>query len=171
MKVTVIGLGHVGLVAAAGLALAGHEALATDIDRAKLDEIRGGRTQFFEPGLWQAIAAASRNGTLKFAHTDEFRKGVGDIALVAVGTPPAPGHPVGLDGVMQAISWIKENATGSPVVVMKSTVLPGTGMDIIRRELAGTGLGIRRQPRVSPGRPGDEGLAIPRPDSHRRSRR
>ena len=146
MKVTVIGLGHVGLVTAAGLALAGHEVLATDTDRVKLDAIKGGRTPFFEPGLWQAIAAASRNGTLKFAHTDEFREGVGDIALVAVGTPPAPGHPVGLDGVMQAISWIKENAEGSPVIVMKSTVPPGTGMDIIRRELAGTGLGYAANP-------------------------
>ncbi len=88
MKVTVIGLGHVGLVAAAGLALAGHEVLATDIDRVKLDEIRSGRTPFFEPGLWDSIAAASRNGTLKFAHTDEFREGVGDISLVAVVMAP-----------------------------------------------------------------------------------
>ena len=87
MKVTVIGLGHVGLVAAAGLALAGHEVLARDIDRVKLEEIRNGRTLFFEPGLWEGIAAASRNGNMKFAHTDEFLEGFDDIAVVAVGTP------------------------------------------------------------------------------------
>ena len=146
VKVTVIGLGHVGLVAAAGLAHSGHEVLATDIDRAKLDEIRSGRTPFFEPGLRQCIAAASRNGTLKFAHNDEFREGVGDIALVSVGTSPVPGRPAGLGEVAQAISLIKENAEGSPAVVMKSTVPPGTGKEIIRRELAGTGLGYAANP-------------------------
>ena len=96
-----------GLVAAAGLAVSGHEVLATDTDRVKLDEIRSGRTPFFEPGLWQATAAASRNGTLKFAHTGEFREGVGDIALVAVGTPSVPGCPIGLDGVAQAYPGLR----------------------------------------------------------------
>ena len=52
VKVTVVS-GTRGAVAAAGLALTGHEVLATDIDRVKLDEIRGGRKPFFEPGLSQ----------------------------------------------------------------------------------------------------------------------
>lgn len=46
VKITVIGLGHVGLVAAAGLAVAGHEILATDIDRTKLNDLKGGKLPF-----------------------------------------------------------------------------------------------------------------------------
>ena len=46
----------------------------------------------------------------------------------------------------RAISWIKENAVGGSVIVMKSAVPPGTGMDILRQELAGTGLGYAANP-------------------------
>ena len=146
VKITVIGLGHVGLVAAAGLALAGHEVLATDIDRGKLKDIRGGRRPFFEPGLSQCIASASRKGTLSFPHTDEFHGGVGEIALVAVGTPPAQGSIADLRGVRAAVSWARQHADAGLVIVMKSTVPPGTGMAILREDLAGTGMGYVANP-------------------------
>ena len=146
VKITVIGLGHVGLVAAAGLAVAGHEVLATDIDRGKLKDIRGGHRPFFEPGLSQCIASASRKGTLSFPHTDEFHGGVGEIALVAVGTPPVQGSTADLRGVRDAISWARQNADAGLVIVMKSTVPPGTGMAILREDLAGTGMGYVANP-------------------------
>ena len=146
MRITVIGLGHVGLVAAAGLAIGGHKVQATDIDRGKLEDIRGGKKPFFEPGLSQCIASASRRGTLRFVHTDEFQDGIGDVALVTVGTPLAPSSPTNLEGVRSAISWIKENSNGCSVIVMKSTVPPGTGLDILRGELVETGLGYVANP-------------------------
>ena len=65
LKITVVGLGHVGLVAAAALAVKGHEVRATDVDRAKLEEIRGAKEPFFEPGLTLCLASASLQGSLE----------------------------------------------------------------------------------------------------------
>ena len=148
LKITVVGLGHVGLVAAAALAVKGHEVRATDVDRAKLEEIRGAKEPFFEPDLTQCLASASLQGTLKFAHTDEFTDGLGDVALVTVGTSLAHGYATDLRAVSNAVSWIKENSNGngSLVLVMKSTVPPGTGLELLTGQLAGTDIGFVANP-------------------------
>lgn len=139
-------MGHVGAVAAAGLALAGHEVLATDVDQERLDVLKAGKCPFYEPGLADWLDSACRQGNLQFLHADEFRESPGDVALVAVGTPPGDRTPVDLRGVNSAISWIKDTAPRDLVVVMKSTVPPGTGLGILRRELAGTGIGYAASP-------------------------
>ena len=146
MKITVIGLGHVGAVAAAGLALAGHEVLATDVDQERLDGLKAGKLPFYEPGLADWIDSAHRQGNLRLLHAWEFQESPGDIALVAVGTPPGDGTAADLRGVRSAISWIRDTAPRGLVVVMKSTVPPGTGLDIVRRELEGTGIGYAASP-------------------------
>ena len=66
MKITVIGLGHVGVVAAAGLALSGHDVLAVDIDRGVVDGLRQGKAPFYEPGLGGGLhrrSAGVRSGS------------------------------------------------------------------------------------------------------------
>ena len=148
LKITVVGLGHIGLVAAAALAVKGHEVRATDVDRAKLEEIRDAKETFFEPGLTQFLASASLQGTLTFAHTDEFGDGLGDVALVTVGTSLAQGYATDLRAVSDTVSWIKENSNGngSLVLVMKSTVPPGTGLELLTGQLAGTDIGYVANP-------------------------
>ena len=130
------------------LAVKGHEVRATDVDRAKLEELRGAVEPFFEPGLTQCLASASLQGSLEFAHTDEFTGGLGDVALVTVGTSLAHGYATDLRAVSNAVSWIKENSNGngSLVLVMKSTVPPGTGLELLRGELAGTDIGYVANP-------------------------
>ena len=134
------------MVAAAALAVKGHEVWATDIDRGKIEEIRGAKEPFFEPGLSQCLASASLRGTLRFAHTDEFTAGLGEVALVTVGTPLTHGSAPDLMAVSHAVSWIKENSNGRLVLVMKSTVPPGTGLELLTGELAGTDIGYVANP-------------------------
>ena len=68
MKITVIGLGHVGTVAAAGLAAAGHRVLGVDVDAGRLDALGSGVAPFYEPGLAEQLADAVGQGRLRFRH-------------------------------------------------------------------------------------------------------
>ncbi len=51
MKVTVFGIGYVGLVQAAVLAEVGHDVFCIDIDANKVENLKNGQIPIFEPGL------------------------------------------------------------------------------------------------------------------------
>ena len=146
MKVTVIGLGHVGTVVGVGLALSGHEVLATDIDPHKLRDLRAGEYGGFEPGLSDLLKSAVAGGHIRFRHCEEVDEGLGQVALVAVGTPPGEGYSVELGQVEAAVRWVRELSGGDLVVAMKSTVPPGTGRRFIHEYLAGTSIGYAANP-------------------------
>ena len=146
MKVTVIGLGPVGTVAATSLAVSGHEVLATDVDPAKVQSLGAGVYDSFEPGLADRLRAALAAGNLQSRHCDEVDGNLGDVALIAVGTPAGDDHAPDLSQVRAAISWVRERADKNLVVAMKSTVPPGTGHCILQNELYGAGIGYAANP-------------------------
>ena len=146
MKVTVIGLGLVGTVSAVGLALAGHDVLATDIDTLRVRALRAGRYGGCEPGLADRLKSALKRGNIRFRHCDEVEEDLGQVALIAVGTPPGEDYVPELNQVHSAIRWVSERCSGKLVVSMKSTVPPGTGQLILQRHLAGTGIGYAANP-------------------------
>ena len=82
------------------------------------------------------------SGNLRFRHSEEL----GEVALVAVGTPPGEGYSVELKQVEKAIGWVKGRAASGLVLAMKSTVPPGTGRRILERDLCGTGIGYAANP-------------------------
>ena len=169
MKITVVGLGRVGAVAAAGLALAGHDVLAVDINLERVGALKGGQSRSYEPGLGRWVRSALQKGALRFLHCDEVREDLGDIALVAVGTPPTQGSAADLQQVRAAVSWIKSMYPEDLVIAMKSTVPPGSGLRIMEQELAGTGIRYVANPEFL-----REGQAVARlgvsgPDCNRRS--
>ena len=137
MDITVIGLGYVGTVAAASLAAAGHRVLGVDIDLDRTTLMQSGNIPFYEPGLGEIIHSAVATGCLRFAHRDEVEGPLGDVALIATGTPQTEGGAADLNQVRSAVSWIKPRRGDNTVVVMKSTVPPGTGQRIIEHELRG----------------------------------
>lgn len=142
MKITVVGLGYVGAIAAAGLAAAGHCVLGVDVDRGRVASLSGGEPPHYEPGLAEGVAAGLRGGNLRFAHRDDVAEDLGGAAVITTGTPSAQEGAADLRQVRAAVEWVKGVGSGSGdlVVVMKSTVPPGTGRRIAERDLAGTGL-------------------------------
>ena len=92
MKVAVVGLGHVGIVAATSLALCGHEVLATDVDPAKVQALGAGIYVGYEPGLADRLKSALTVGNIRFRHCNEVDEDLGEVALIAVGTPPGEGY-------------------------------------------------------------------------------
>jgi UDPglucose 6-dehydrogenase len=138
MKVSVIGLGYVGSVAAAALAEGGHDVLGLDIDKEKVEAFRRGPLPIFEPGLEAMIRKHVLQRKLKLLHLDEVTEPLGEVVIVATGTPTTESGAADLSQVRSAISWTLQRQHGPGVVVMKSTVPPGTGARLLETMLKGT---------------------------------
>jgi UDPglucose 6-dehydrogenase len=143
-QVTVFGAGYVGLVTGACLAAMGHDVLMLDVDRTKLAVLDAGEVPFHERGLADVVAGAVASGNLRFGHPDEMAA-CGEFAVVAVGTPPATGGAADLRFVRSAIDLIVRSAVPGTVVIMKSTVPPGTGARL-SETLAPVGIGYTSNP-------------------------
>jgi len=136
MNITIIGLGYVGAVAVAALAKAGHKVLGVDVNSDKVAAFKQGVCPFYEPDLSNLISVGLAAGRLRFHCLDEVDEPLGEIILVAVGTPTQPYGGTDLSQVYSAIHWIKEHNPGRAVLVMKSTIPPGTGVRLMAEELA-----------------------------------
>ena len=126
---SVIGLGYVGSVAATALAKSGHDVIGIDIDTDKINSHREGVVPFYEPGLPALLSSTLRSGNLRFLHTTEISEPLGDVILIATGTLTAEDGSVDLSNVQKAISWARQKQTRG-ILLMKSTVPPGTGVMI-----------------------------------------
>ena len=136
MEITVIGLGYVGGVAAAALASAGHHVTGLDVDSEKVHYFESCRVPFYEPGLEGYVRAGLESGCLDFRHVDEVKYLRGTV-LVAVGTPSLPNGAADLSQVKSALEWIVSKAAEPVVIVMKSTVPPGTGRKFTQMYISG----------------------------------
>ncbi|MDU7868130.1 MAG: 3-hydroxyacyl-CoA dehydrogenase NAD-binding domain-containing protein, partial [Pantoea sp.] len=88
MKVTVFGIGYVGLVQAAVLAEVGHDVLCIDVDEKKVENLKKGIIPIFEPGLTPLVMSNYEAGRLKFSTDAELGVNHGVMQFIAVGTPP-----------------------------------------------------------------------------------
>src|SRR5687767_10726944 len=138
MKVTVFGIGYVGLVQAAVLAEVGHEVFCVDINAEKIEGLKAGHIPIFEPDLEELVARNTKEGRLHF--TTDAKAGVehAGIQFIAVGTPPDEDGSADLKYVTAVARTIAQHMTRPQVIVNKSTVPVGTG-DMVR-EVVGKGL-------------------------------
>jgi UDPglucose 6-dehydrogenase len=132
MKISVIGTGYVGLVSGACFAEIGHDCTCVDVDAAKVAKINHGEAPIFENGLDALLA--KHIGTRLRASTD-LRSAVHDseITFIAVGTP-FDGKRIDLSYVQEVARQIGEalrDKSAYHVVVVKSTVVPGTTDDVV----------------------------------------
>jgi UDPglucose 6-dehydrogenase len=138
------------MVAASGLAGADHTVLGVDIDRSRVDLLQSGKVPIYEPGLEEKVGWGLGQGNLRFLHRDEVDEAPGDVALIAVGTPQTASGSADLQQVRAALAWTKaqQSRAGNRdvVVVMKSTVPPGTGQRILDKELRGLGISYVSNP-------------------------
>ncbi|MFT5563998.1 MAG: UDPglucose 6-dehydrogenase [Myxococcota bacterium] len=146
MKLTVIGVGHVGLVTAATMAAVGHDVVGLDHDAAKLAALTSGRVPFYEPGLQELVDEQVAAGRLRF--TSEMADAIdgAEVAFVCVGTPSLPGGAPNLSYVEQVGIEVAALAKQDLVLVEKSTVPANTGVrlgQIIAREQAQNASDVR----------------------------
>ncbi len=133
-SISVFGLGYVGSVSAAALAVAGHKVIGVDKDILKISLLHEGRPPIGEPGLDQLLSQAIESGRIVFTQDSQEAVLNTDISLICVGTPPGPdGAPDLRDliRVCEAISLALRRKKGTHTVLVRSTVLPGTTRNII----------------------------------------
>jgi GDP-mannose 6-dehydrogenase len=134
MKIAVFGLGYVGAVSATCLARSGHYVIGVDPNATKVDFIRRGRSPIVEPGLEALIAAAVADGRLSAYPEHALAVAQSDILMVCVGTPGKPNGSLDLTYVRRIVEQIGEalvNANGYKVVVIRSTLLPGSLQSVV----------------------------------------
>src|SRR5690606_28746710 len=132
MKLSVIGTGYVGLVAAAVFADHGNDVMCADIDAAKIDAIKAGKLPIFEPGLEPLVEHNIAAGRLRFTLSNAEAAAHGDIIILAVGTPTAADGSADLSYLFQAASEIGRHITRPTIIIDKSTVPVGTAERITR---------------------------------------
>lgn len=137
MKVTVFGIGYVGLVQAAVLAEVGHDVMCIDVDSAKVERLKQGHIPIFEPGLDTLVKENYASGRLQF--TTNAAEGVkfGDLQFIAVGTPPDEDGSADLKYVLAVAETIATHMDSHKIVINKSTVPVGTG-DKVHNKIADT---------------------------------
>jgi GDP-mannose 6-dehydrogenase len=134
MKISVLGLGYVGAVSAGCLARDGHEVIGVDPERTKVDLINAGKSPIIEKDIGQIIHEQVAAGRLRAATdvSDAVRNT--DMVLVCVGTPSQPNGGIDLRYVRRVCEQIGRTLAahhGAPVIVMRSTTLPGTMREVV----------------------------------------
>lgn len=117
--------------------MAGHQVTGVDIDGRRIQKLRSGEAPLYEPGLETWVRSGVDQGNLRFFHLDEFAGPLGDVVLIATGTPATGDGSADLRQVRVALAWIKGLKPENLVLVMKSTVPPGTGRTVLQQELKG----------------------------------
>ena len=134
MKISVLGLGYVGAVSAGCLARQGHEVVGVDPERTKVDLINAGGSPIIEAGLPDIIAEQVASGKLRATTEPAAAVRHADLALVCVGTPSLPNGGIDLSHVRRVCEEIGRTLAthpGAPVIVMRSTMLPGTMRELV----------------------------------------
>ena len=126
MKVTVVGVGYVGLVAAACLADGGNHVLCVDNDPKKIDNLNNGIIPIYEPGLTEIV---KRNKDAKrLVFTTDLQQGVDTSLLIilGVGTPSAADGSADISAVLTVAEQIAAAMKEYKIIITKSTVPVGT---------------------------------------------
>src|SRR5258708_4344971 len=134
MKLSVWGLGYVGTVSAGCLAHEGHEVIGVDPEPSKVDLINAGRAPSSERDIGKIIERQVAAGRLRA--TTEISAAVRrcDLFLICVGTPGLGNGDIDLKyvrRVCEQIGSVLRDHQGAPVVVLRSTMLPGTMRDVV----------------------------------------
>ena len=134
MRITIVGTGYVGLTTAVCLAAKDHQVFCVDVDKEKIENIRKGFPAFYERGLKNLLdrVLAKR----KLIATRDLEKAVrdSDASFICVGTPSGGGGGIDLTQIRDAakqIGCVLKDKIGYHVVVVKSSVIPGTTEDIV----------------------------------------
>ena len=132
MKISIIGTGYVGLVSGVCLAEKGHHVVCVDLDPAKVDQINAGRSPIHEKGLDELLRKHCGGN---FRATTDLHAAVLDseISMIAVGTP-FDGNEIDLRFIRAAARQIGaalKDKPGYHVVLVKSTVVPGTTSEVV----------------------------------------
>ena len=134
MKISIFGLGYVGAVSLACLSRDGHEVTGVDIDTSKLELISSGKSPVIEEGMLELMSEVAASG--RVAVTADAGEAIEstELSFVCVGTPSLPNGDQDLTALERLSKQMGEALSkkdGGHIVVIRSTVQPGTVEDVV----------------------------------------
>ena len=132
MKIAIVGLGFVGLSLTSVLASKGNNVVGIDIDVEQCKKIRNGVSPFFEPYLEKTLRIGLKK---KLTISSDFSL-IKDcnMIFVTVGTPQKSNGAIDLSMIRKAVEIIGRvlaKSKKNPIILVKSTVIPGTMQNVI----------------------------------------
>lgn len=138
MKICIIGFGYVGAVTAACFAEAGHSVTGVDVSHVKVDELNSGVSPLSEFGLQDLVAKHVQQGSLRATTQLAETFHDSELFIISVGTPTGAAGDVNLgfvESVVEELGALLADSQDFKVIVLTSTVPPGTLKNIVRPTL------------------------------------
>src|ERR1700741_4060389 len=133
-SISVFGLGYVGTVTAACLAHMGHNVIGVDLSPTKVEAMQAGRSPIVEPRVSTLISEAHAAKRLPATSDSESAVKNSEISFLCVGTPSLRNGKLDLghiEPVCRDIGQVLKTKDAFHLVVLRSTVLPGTAETIV----------------------------------------
>ena len=129
MKIGIIGLGYVGLITGVGFASPGNKVVGIDVDEKKIEKINKGESPIYEKDLESKLKENKENFTAT-TKIEELKDC--EIIFICVGTPSKEDGSIDLKYIKQAAEDISKILDSYKIIVVKSTVIPGTTESLIK---------------------------------------
>ncbi len=139
-SISIFGLGYVGTVTAACLAHKGNQVIGVDLNRGKVEALGSGTSPIVEPRVDELIFAGHKSGRLRATNDATSAVMNSSITFLCVGTPSLRNGKLDLGHigpVCQQVGEILKKKDSFHLVVLRSTVLPGTAESIVIPTLEG----------------------------------
>jgi UDPglucose 6-dehydrogenase len=134
-----VGLGYMGLATAASFAEHGVTTYGYDIVAARRSAVRAGSSPFYEEGLEELVRAGVRSGRLRIVDSLDELVEHATIVFLCLPTPPLPDGRIDLRPIEQGVRELAKalaKVNDFRLVVVKSTVVPGTAERVVAPLLA-----------------------------------
>ncbi len=134
MNISIFGLGYVGTVCAGCLVSKGHTVMGVDVNTSKVDRMNAGLVSIVEPDVPELFVAGHRQKRLSATTSAVEAIQSTDVSLVCVGTPSQANGNLDLTymkRVCEEIGGALRNKPSNHLVVLRSTMLPGTSEDLL----------------------------------------
>ena len=137
-RITVIGLGYVGLTLAVAMADSGFDIMGVEVRQDVLDTLARGEPHFFEPRLKDKLERVVRRGSFRFTREADpnFKS---SVYIITVGTPLDKDGNIQLTFIEQATRQVAAVLKDGDLIILRSTVKLGTARTVVSRVLAATG--------------------------------
>ncbi|MFX1449850.1 MAG: UDP-glucose dehydrogenase family protein [Promethearchaeota archaeon] len=132
-NIGIIGLGYVGLTTGIGFSSLEFNVIGIDIKKENVEKVNSGKISFYEPGLTELLEKSLKK--------EKFRASVNykdlancKIIFICVGTPPKEDGSTDLtqiENVAIEIGKLLKNMNNNPIIIVKSTVPPGTTQTVV----------------------------------------
>ena len=127
MKISILGMGYVGLPLAILADKKGHDVFGLDIDLSKINNLKDKKVEINDPEIKKGLALSKINFTNDFSKIKES-----DVSIVCVPTPIKENNLPDLSYIESAVNIIQENLKSYQLVVIESTIYPGTCEEILK---------------------------------------